>query len=151
VSFAVLWRRKAHNDHRHYAANFTTITVAAPQTSQRSSPLAGYGDRTAGVWDLTAGSPVGGPLTEHTDWVPAVATAVLPDGRVVAVTGSMDDTVRVWDLTTGAAVGGPLTGHTDKVAAVATAVLPDGRVVAVTGSGDHTVRVWDLTTRNPDR
>jgi WD40 repeat protein len=37
-------------------------------------------------------------LTGHTDWVWAVATAALPDGRVVAVTGSNDRTVRIWDL-----------------------------------------------------
>ena len=37
-----------------------------------------------------------------------MATAVLPDGRVVAVTGSGDATVRVWDLTTGTPIGDPL-------------------------------------------
>ena len=88
-------------------------------------------------------------LTRSIGPVSAVATAALPDGRVVTVTGSTDHTVRVWDLTTGTAVGPPLTGHTGKVAAVATAVLPDGRAVAVTGSWDATVRVWDLTTGTP--
>ncbi len=75
-----------------------------------------------------------------------MATPTLPDGRVVAVTGSGDRTVRVWDLATGTAIGDPLTGHTNWVVAVATTTVPDGRVVAVTGSTDDTVRIWDLAT-----
>jgi WD40 repeat protein len=66
--------------------------------------------------------------------VDAVATAVLPDGRVTVVTGSRDCTVRIWDLITGTQVGDALIGHTDLVVAVATAMLPDGGAVAVTGS-----------------
>jgi WD40 repeat protein len=50
---------------------------------------------------LTAGTPIGEPLTGHTGPVLAVATAVLPDGRPVAVTGGVDRTVRVWDLAAG--------------------------------------------------
>jgi WD40 repeat protein len=76
----------------------------------------------------------------------AVATLVLPDGRPVAVTGSVDATVRVWDLTSESQIGSELTGHTGPVDAVAALVLPDGRPVAVTGSTDATVRVWDLAT-----
>jgi hypothetical protein len=38
------------------------------------------------------------------------STTELPDGRLVAVTGSRHATVQVWDLTTGAALGEPLTG-----------------------------------------
>jgi WD40 repeat protein len=48
---------------------------------------------------LTAGTPIGEPLTGHTGPVLAVATAMLPDRRVVALTGSYDSTVRVWELT----------------------------------------------------
>src|SRR6185369_9857852 len=78
-----------------------------------------------------------------------IATAVLPDGRVIAVAASWDTTVQVWDLTTATPIGDPITGHTDAVEAVATAVLPDGRVIAVTGGWDGTVRVWDLATATP--
>ena len=56
------------------------------------------------VWDLADHRQVGGPLTGHTDRVFAVATATLPDGRVLAVTSSNDQTVRVWDLTTSRSV-----------------------------------------------
>src|SRR5207253_1184093 len=88
-------------------------------------------------------------LTGHTGRVVAVATAVLPEGRVVAVTGSYDVTVRVWDLSSMELVGVAVSGHRRPVGAVATAGLPDGRVVAVTGSHDATVRVWDLATMEP--
>ena len=75
-----------------------------------------------------------------------MATATLPDGRAVAVSGSGSGaTVRMWDLTSATPIGPPMTGHTSAVMAVATATLPDGRVVAVTGSSDRTVRGWDLT------
>lgn len=79
-----------------------------------------------------------------------MATAVLPDGRPIAVTGGGDATVRIWDLVTGSPIGQPLTGHTGRVGAVAAAVvLPDGRPIAVTSSWDATVRVWDLVTGRP--
>jgi len=48
------------------------------------------------IWDAATGTPVGGPLTGHTDWVNAVATGQL-DGRTVVVSGSGDQTVRTWD------------------------------------------------------
>jgi WD40 repeat protein len=79
----------------------------------------------------------------------AVATAVLPDGRPVAVTGGDDATVRIWDLGTGALLGSPLTGHTRAVWAVAAMVLPGGRPVAVAGSYDATVRIWDISAPGP--
>jgi WD40 repeat protein len=37
---------------------------------------------------------------------------LLPDGRVLIVSGSADGTVRRWDAVTGQAVGDLLTGHT---------------------------------------
>jgi hypothetical protein len=85
-------------------------------------------------WPVGSSEVLGDPLTGHTGPVLAVATAVLPDGRIVAVTGGPDVMVRIWDLTTSTPIGDPLTGHTHGVRAVATAVLPDGQVVAVTSS-----------------
>ena len=87
------------------------------------------------VWDLTTGTPIGDPLTGHTELGDRGGRSpVLPDGRPVASPAASDDTVRVWDLTTGTPIGDPLTGHTSWVNAVAALVLPDGRPVAVTGS-----------------
>lgn len=60
----------------------------------QGEPAARWGD-----WATGSGvdARFGQVLTGHTDWVVAVATAVV-DGRPVAVTGSWDRTVRVWDL-----------------------------------------------------
>jgi WD40 repeat protein len=56
---------------------------------------------------LTTRTPIGEPLS-HKSLVVAVATAVLPDGRPIAVTGSDDATVRIWDLAKSVQVGPPL-------------------------------------------
>jgi WD40 repeat protein len=97
------------------------------------------------IWDLTTGTSIGGPLTDHTSELLEVACTMLDD-RPLAVTGSYNGTVRIWDLTTRTSIGDPLTGHTSWVAAVACTML-DGRPVAVTGSYNGTVRIWDLETR----
>src|SRR5262249_7779985 len=62
------------------------------------------------------------------------ALAVLPDGRVVSVSG--DKTVRIWDERTGQET--LLGTHESTVTALA--VLPDGRVVS--GSFDQTLQIW---------
>ncbi|WP_130295385.1 WD40 repeat domain-containing protein [Pseudonocardia sediminis] len=126
-----------------------TSTAALVLPDRRPIAITGSSDNTVRVWDLDTGTPIGEPLTGHTDWVNAVAALVLPDERPIAITGSRDNTVRVWDLDTGTAIGEPLTGHTRSVAAVAALVLPDRRPIAITGSSDNTVRVWDLDTGTP--
>ena len=68
--------------------------------------VAGGGDGTVRVWDLTTGQAAGPPLTGHTSTISAVA-CTLVDGIPVAVTGGYDDMVRVWDLTTGQAASTP--------------------------------------------
>lgn len=71
-------------------------------------------------------------LSRHAGSVEAVATAVLPDRRPIAVTGSHDATVRIWDLHRMTAVQEPL--HLPGVvAALATLHLPTGIHLAVTG------------------
>jgi WD40 repeat protein len=72
---------------------------------------------------------------------PAVAVAVMPDGRR-AITGGEDCTLCVWDVATGEQVG-TLRGHGGVVTCVAP--LADG-VHAVSGSWDATVRLWNTRT-----
>jgi WD40 repeat protein len=101
-------------------------------------------DNTLRIWDLHTHQQIGAPLTGHTGYVQAVATATL-DGRPIAVSGSYDNTLRIWDLHTHQQIGAPLTGHTFFVYAVATATL-DGQPIAISASADGTLRIWDLHT-----
>jgi WD40 repeat protein len=96
--------------------------------------VTGGGDGSVRVWDLTTGTPVGEPLTGHTDEVRAVACTSLPDGRMVAVTTGRDETVRVWDLTTGT----PVTDALPFLGSARGLALTDdqrGVRIVVTGSG----------------
>ena len=66
------------------------------------------------LWDPATGTPVGEPLTGHTDWVVAVCAVPGPGGRTLLATGSADATVRLWDPATGEELirlvtGAPLT------------------------------------------
>ena len=59
----------------------------------------GSADRTVRLWnvtDPTHPTPLGQPLTGHTDTVYSVAFS--PDGRTLA-SGSADQTVRLWNVT----------------------------------------------------
>jgi WD40 repeat protein len=58
----------------------------------------GSADRTVRLWDPATGTPVGDPLTGHTDWVRSVAAVPMPDGRMLLATGSDDSTVRLWRI-----------------------------------------------------
>jgi WD40 repeat protein len=107
--------------------------------------LTGSQDRTARLWRIDTGAPVGLPL-RHENSVTAVAFS--PDGKL-ALTGSEDRTARLWRTDTGAPVGQPLR-HEGTVYAVA--FSPDGKL-AVTGSGDFlksgTARLWRTDTGAP--
>ncbi|MDN0193658.1 WD40 repeat domain-containing protein [Streptomyces sp. S.PNR 29] len=76
----------------------------------------------AQVWDCMTGELICDPLTGHTGWVTATATVVLPDGRVLVVTGSMSGDIRLWDVGTMRAVGDVLRapGPVTDIAAVVT-------------------------------
>lgn len=129
----------SHTMTGHHGA---VVAVDVAMLGGRPHAITASDDRTARVWDLTAGT-CQRTLKGHAEAVVAVAAAVV-NGRAHAVTASDDHTARVWDLTTGACRY-TLTGHSQSVNAVATAVV-DGRAYAVTSSGDRTARVWDLTT-----
>ena len=95
-----------------------TLATGSDDTTVRMRDLA----------DRTRPSPLGPPLTGHTDRVVSVAFA--PDGHTLA-TSSDDATVRLWDLTDRtrpSPLGPPLTGHTDRV--VLMVVAPDGHTLA---------------------
>lgn len=70
-----------------------------------------------------------------------LATALSPDGRVLA-TGGTGAAVRLWDVATGR-VRAVLPGRTDVV--VSLAFSPDGRTLAAAGA-DGRLRLWDAVT-----
>ncbi|QIY54459.1 hypothetical protein HEP86_07985 [Streptomyces sp. RPA4-5] len=104
------------------------------------------GESAMRIWDL-ATRRLHGWLRGCTSVVSAIATASLPDGQTVAVTGEENGTVRLWDLA-GRRLIGSHDAHSRTVEAIATATLSDGRSVAVTG-GDATLRLWDLSSWEP--
>ncbi|MFH9002070.1 AAA family ATPase, partial [Streptomyces afghaniensis] len=143
-----LWsafRRAAHQwDFDHPARNAIALELHA---ALLGTPLSEH--TTQAGWRVQWAHPTilqGEVLGIHPAPVHAMATAVLPDGRAVAVTGGTDGMVCVWDLASGQPIGEPLPCQRGRVQAVATAVLPHGRTVAVTSSDDGMVRVWDLAT-----
>ena len=97
----------------------------------------GGNDRTARLWDIASGQPIGEPLVGHSDAVTSVAFS--PDGKVL-VSGSLDKTAIVWDLST-RKQHMRLLGHTSGVIGVA--IAPDGKT-ALTRSLDGTVATWSL-------
>jgi WD40 repeat protein len=103
--------------------------------------LTGSWDKTARLWAVGTGQPLGPPL-QHQAEVRAVAFS--PDGKTV-LTGSWDKTARLWAAGTGQPLGPPL-HHQERIHAVA--FSPDGKTV-LTGSGDRTARLWELATSKP--
>ncbi|KIO18687.1 hypothetical protein M407DRAFT_83648, partial [Tulasnella calospora MUT 4182] len=97
-------------------------------------------DNTVRLWDVQTRTPLGNPLTGHSDEIESAVFS--SDGKVLA-SGSSDETVRLWDVQTGASLGKPLTGHTSWIETVA--FSPDGKILA-SGSGDNTVRLWAVET-----
>jgi len=96
------------------------------------------------LWNVTDPAhptPLGQPLTGHTNFVNSVVFS--PDGHTLA-TSSNDNTVRLWNVTDPAhptPLGQPLTGHTSSVVSVV--FSPDGHTLA-TSSNDNTVRLWGM-------
>jgi WD40 repeat protein len=95
-------------------------------------------DKTARIWDITTGQPVG--MLEGHDG--HIWRAVFTRDGNRARTGAEDGTARIWDIATGNTMA-VLRGHVRRVTGVA--FSPEGRY-AITASLGDTVRVWDAAT-----
>lgn len=117
--------------------------------AQRRPVVAVAAGDTVGLWSLEAGRRVpGGQVRRPGNTI--TATAISPDGRILAVGGS-DRTTILWnidDLAEPRPVGAALTDFTNIVRAIA--FSPDGMLLAVTGH--PAMMLWDITDPgNPKR
>lgn len=96
-------------------------------------------------WDPSTCLPVGAPPDDLDLYVSAMATARLPDGRVLLVSVG-DGEVRVHDLVDG---GGTTDGHGNRLMWVAPLTGPDRRLLLASASSDRTARLWDVAARRP--
>ncbi len=128
---------------RHYVELKTVFyhgdwVDAAAFSPDGKTIVTGCVDKTALLWDVATGRPLGQPM-EHSDVVKVVAFS--PNGKTV-LTGSWDKTVRLWDAATGRPLGQPLE-HSGWVYSVA--FSPDGKTI-LTGCDDNTAQLWDAAT-----
>jgi WD40 repeat protein len=121
--------------------------------SPDSRTLAGAGDKSLLLWDLSGPEP---RLSRRAQPSVIHSIAYAPGGKVLA-TGDRDGVVRVWDP----ALAEPrpraeLKGHTGPLARVATnlgvtslAFSGDGKLLASLSDTDQTIRLWDLSGATP--
>ena len=100
----------------------------------------GY-DRTARLWDVATGQPIGEPL-KHRLRVWHVEFS--PDSKLL-LTVCEDGAGRLWDVQTLRSVGEPLRHESGVIFGQ---FSPDGQSI-VTTSSDNTARVWDVRTQRP--
>jgi WD40 repeat protein len=103
--------------------------------------LTGSHDRTAQLWDLDTGRPIGSPM-RHMGAL--VSLAFSANGKYVA-SGSADHKARVWRAENGQPVT-PFLEHKGLVRSLA--FSPDSRTL-LTGSEDGTAMLWQIPTGKP--
>jgi WD40 repeat protein len=97
-------------------------------------------DKTALLWEVVTGKPLGSPLRKGE----IVAVAFSPDGQMV-LTGSNDWTAHLWEAANGNPVGPPL--HDPSFLLSDLAFSPDGKTVLLEGGGGRDgFRLWEVAT-----
>jgi WD40 repeat protein/serine/threonine protein kinase len=114
----------------------------SPETERTLLATAGV-DGIISLWTVDGDTltPVGEPLTGHTERI--MALAFNADGTRL-ISGGGDNTLRLWDVATGQPIGQPFVGHDEPVTGVA--FSPDGTQV-VSVSRDETIRFWSVETQ----
>ena len=122
---------------RTYSENLYAATYNKDGTRVATAAM----ERTARVWDVHTGLPIGRPLI-HPGVVFSVAFS--PDGKTLA-TGCLDGGVRFWDIESSQLIGTTL-HHKGPVRD--TVFSRDGRLI-LTCSEDGAARLWDVKTGQP--
>ncbi len=112
---------------------------------QRVATVEDVWGRTARLWDLVTGEPIG-PVLDH--GAKLLTVAFTPDGKTLLTGGQ--GMVRLWDASTGQ----PLGDHLPAEASIAMVLSSDGRRLLATGGWDSNGRVdvaqvWDLASKKP--
>jgi WD40 repeat protein len=108
----------------------TVFPHSGPLSAMALSPdgkvLVTTGGKTAQLWAMATGKPVGAPLQ---DQQPIHAVAFSPDSKTV-VTGSLEGTVQLWNVSTRRPVGDSLRLGDRATGYVDVAFSPDGNLLA---------------------
>lgn len=120
--------------------------ISGASTDRADNFFSYFGKGELGFWDAATGRPLR-PVVRLP--APANSLALSPDGKWVAVAGSVGTSgpcaARVYNSATGRPVSAPML-HGDNVYSID--FSPEGRRV-VTASADNTARVWDAATGRP--
>ena len=124
-------------------------TYAAATLSPDGEQLATVSGKTARVWNVATGQPVGGEMNGHEGEIKSVTFS--PDGQFI-VTTATDATARVWDI----AKGRVISVLTDTDEGMDFAMFAPGNKYVLTVSNgresreNNTVRAWDWRS-NPGK
>jgi WD40 repeat protein len=93
-------------------------------------------------WNLEDGTPIGRPVSAHTDTITSLTFA--PDGRTVySAAGEFDGSIRAWDSRSHRERERPLSASVGTVSGLAAS--PDGKLLASTSLESGTT-IWDLAS-----
>lgn len=106
-----------------------------PEFSPDGARLVTRSEKSAQLWDVASGRPLGAPLAHDTFVMSARFNA---DGTRV-VTASQDKTAKIWNAENGELIGKPF-AHEDKL--MWASFSPDGKRIA-TSAEDKKIRIWD--------
>ena len=132
---AKLWDWKAARVVMEFTNHHTKAIRRARFSPDGRRVVTASEDRSAQVWDVAAGKPIGKPVL-HGNWV--YDADFSPDGEWL-VTAGFDNSASLWEVKTGR----QLWTWPHDAAVRSAAFSPDGRYVALT-AWDFTTRIWDL-------